>query len=255
MTPLKPEPMKSPSISNFLEDDYADAYNGWQQDQTPEGNAAFLTSIDPIVQKGITMYGGTDSPLTASRARLLALNASRSYNPSRSRLQSHVLNHMQGLQRIARKQQEVIRVPERMRLEQHRLRAYETEFQDELGRAAGDAEIADKLGISLERLASIRKYGSNLTTGQVSRVDPESAVGSRLPGDFDTTRSWVKLVHQDLPPIDQQILELTLGMHGTKKLTNTEIANRLGLSPGAISQRKAKIQSLLDQEKDLSPFL
>lgn len=243
-----------PSLDSFLEDDYADAYKTWQSDQSPAGNAAFMSVIDPIVQKGVKMYGD-DSPITASKARLLALNAARSYNPKRSRLQSHVLTHMQGLQRMKRQQQEVIRMPERMVLEQHRLRTYEQELADELGRPPSDNEISDKLGISSDRLSKIRRYGSSLSGGQLSQIDPDNAVGSSVPGDFESRNAWVRLVHHDLAPLDQQILELTLGLNGTKKLSNAEIARRLGRSPGAISQRKLKIQELLDQEKALSPFI
>jgi IS30 family transposase len=50
-------------------------------------------------------------------------------------------------------------------------------------------------------------------------------------------------------------MELTLGMFGNKKHSNAEIAQKLGRSPGAITQRKIKIQQLLDQEYELSPFI
>ena len=50
-------------------------------------------------------------------------------------------------------------------------------------------------------------------------------------------------------------MEWSLGLHGREKLSNKEIANKLLRSPGAISQRKAKIQQLLRQEETLSPFM
>ena len=53
------------TFDNYLEEQYRPAYEAWQADQTPEGNATFLKAVDPIVQKGIKMYGG-DSPLVAS---------------------------------------------------------------------------------------------------------------------------------------------------------------------------------------------
>jgi DNA-binding NarL/FixJ family response regulator len=46
-------------------------------------------------------------------------------------------------------------------------------------------------------------------------------------------------------------MEHTLGMNNKKVLSNQEIARKLGLSPGAISQRKARIQQLLDRREDL----
>jgi hypothetical protein len=57
-----------------------------------------------------------------------------------------------------------------------------------------------------------------------------------------------------MDPINQKIMEHSLGLHGQPRLPNHEIAKLLRLSPGAISQRKARIQQTLDKESELSPF-
>lgn len=241
---------------DYLEDEYRPAYETWQQNQTPEGNAAFLQAINPVVQKGIQMYG-SDSPLSASRGRLMALDAMRKYDPKRSRLQSHLLNQMQGLRRVTQQQQNVLRVPERILLESQRLRAYQQELSDELGREPSDAELSDRLGVSPQRLAKIRTYQPGMTSGQVEAIDPLSGGSAgRLPGSRNEASDlWVQIVHQDLNPIDQKILEMSLGLNGQPKRSNQEIAKALGRSPGAITQRKVRIQSLLNQEQQLSPFI
>lgn len=243
-------------LNDYLEDEYRPAYAAWKQNQTPEGNAAFLKEIDPVVQKGIKMYG-SDSPLAASRGRLMALDAMQKYDPKRSRLQSHLLNQLQGLRRISQQQQSVIRVPERILLESQRLRQYHQEMSDELGREPSDAELADRLGVPTSRLAKIRSYQPGMTSGQAEAIDPLSGgMAGRIPGkQNEASDLWLQVVHQDLNPLDQRILELSLGMHGNPKLSNHEIAAKLGRSPGAISQRKIRIQKLLDQEQDLSPFI
>lgn len=241
---------------DYLEDEYRPAYETWQQNQTPEGNAAFLHAINPVVQKGIQMYGG-DSPLSASRGRLMALDAMRKYDPKRSRLQSHLLNQMQGLRRVSQQQHNVLRVPERILLESQRLRTYQQELSDELGREPSDAELSDRLGVSPQRLAKIRTYQPGMTSGQVEAIDPLSGgAAGRLPGSHsEASDLWVQVVHQDLNPIDQKILEMSLGLNGQPKRSNQEIAKALGRSPGAITQRKVRIQSLLNQEQELSPFI
>jgi len=242
-------------MDDYLEDDYRPAYETWQQNQTPEGNATFLREIDPIVQKGIQLYG-SGSPLAASKGRLLALQAARKYNPQRSRLQSHMLTQMQGLRRLQRKQHQVIRVPERVLLENQRLQESTQELTDGLGREPTDNELADKLGLSLARIAKIRQYQPGMSSGQAAARDPEGGgVASRLPGRQPAEQLWLDIVYDDLGPLDQKIMELSLGMHGQTPVSNQEIARRLSRSPGAISQRKIRIQQLLDQEQDLSPFL
>lgn len=242
-------------MNDYLEDEYKPAFQSWQQNQTPEGNAALLKVLDPIVQKGIKMYGA-DSPLTSSRAKLLTLEAVRKYDPTRARLQSHLLNQMQGLRRINRQQHQVISVPERVLLDNQRLHGYTQELSDELGRDPTDAELSDKLGMSMSRLKKIRSYQPGVNTGRLDAIDPlTGGTASIIPNQQDSADLWGEVVYQGLGPLDQRIMELTLGMRGHKKLSNQEIANKLNRSPGAVTQRKNKIQQLLNKEQTLSPFI
>jgi DNA-directed RNA polymerase specialized sigma subunit len=242
-------------MNSYLEDEYKPAYEAWKTDQTPTGNAALLQAIHPIVQKGIQMYGG-DSPLAASRGRLMALDAVRKYDPKRSRLQSHLLNQMQGLRRVSQQQSQVMRVPERVLLENQQLHKHTQKLLDDTGREPTDAELADRMGISLPRIAQIRKFQPGMSSGQAEERNPMSggAVG-QIPGQRDAADLWAEVVYQDLSPMDQSIMERTLGMRGHKKMSNQDLARHLSRSPGAITQRKMKIQQLLDQERELSPFI
>lgn len=242
-------------MNSIVQDEYLPAFESWQANKTPEGNAEFLKAIDPVVQKGIQMYGGS-SPLAASRAKLLAIEAANKFDPSRSRLQSHMLNQMRGLQRITRKQHEVIKAPEKVLLDNYKLNQGKQELEDELGREPTDAELSDRLGISLTRLAKIRSFQPGVSLSQVSGDEGnQQAPASIMPGKEDNQSYWQEIVYQDLNPVDQKIMELTLGLHGHKKLSNLEIAKKLNRTPGAITQRKMRIQQLLDQEQQYSPFL
>jgi DNA-directed RNA polymerase sigma subunit (sigma70/sigma32) len=241
---------------DYLEPEYKPAFEAWKSNQTPQGNAEFLKAIRPVVDKGIQMYGD-DSPLARSQGKLLALEAMQKYDPGRSRLQSHLLNQMQGLRRISQQQHNVLKVPERILLESQKLKKYQQELEDELGRPASDAELADKLGVNPSRLSKIRSYQPGMTSGQAEVADPVGGgYSGYIPGkQNEASDLWLQIVYQDLNPTDQQILEYTLGLNGRPKLSNQELAKKLGRSPGAISQRKIKIQKLLDQEQELSPFI
>jgi DNA-directed RNA polymerase specialized sigma subunit len=242
-------------MNDYLEDEFRPAFQTWQADKTPTGNAAFLKAIDPVINQGLQAYGD-DSPLLRSRARLLALDAANKYDPKRSRLRSHIVTNMQGLRRISRQQNQIVNAPERIVLENHKLRSATQELADELGREPTDAELSDFMRVSIPRIAKIRKYQPGFSTGQAE--SPESnfeSMASRLPGDTGASDLWLQVVHQDLDPIDQQILEMTLGMNNRRKFSNLEIAKALNRTPAAITQRKEKIQRLLDQEQALSPFI
>ena len=62
---------------------------------------------------------------------------------------------------------------------------------------------------------------------------------------------WHEFVYNDLNEVDKAIMEYTLGLHGIKKLPATEIAKKLNISPGAISQRSQRIQAKLNQREEL----
>ena len=238
---------------DYLEPEYKDAFEAWKKDETPEGNASMLSAIDPIIQKGVSMYGGGENPLTRSRARRLAIQGLSNYDRGRSRLQSHLLNQMQGLRRITRQQHDIIGVPERVLLDNQKIHRHEQELRDRLGRDPSDAELADKAGVSTKRLKYVREWQPGLTTGQLSAADPGASPGVRSLEE--NRNAWLEVVYDRLPPIDQKIMEWSLGLHGREKLSNREIAAKLNRSAGAISQRKAKIQQIIRQEEFLSPFI
>jgi DNA-directed RNA polymerase specialized sigma subunit len=64
----------------------------------------------------------------------------------------------------------------------------------------------------------------------------------------------VEAVYGDLDGMGQQIMEWTLGLHGSPMLSNQEIAQKLKLSASAVSQRKAVIQKRLDAMLDIGLF-
>jgi hypothetical protein len=239
--------------TDYLEDDYRSPYETWQADQTPEGNATMLKAIDPIIQKGISAHVGKSSPLVASRARKIALDGVRGYDPARSRLQTHLMNRLQSLKRAQRQMSQVVSAPERILLDRAKLEEYTQEMEDEMGREPTDAEIANRTGFAPRRLKHIRGYRHAVAEGRLDAIDPGLAPG--MAPDPKAQQAWVEMIYDELPPMDQKILEYSLGLHGRKRLSNQEIALKLKRSPGAITQRKQRIQVMLDQEQDISPFL
>jgi|TARA_R110000824_G_scaffold82768_4_gene207411 DNA-directed RNA polymerase sigma subunit (sigma70/sigma32) len=161
---------------------------------------------------------------------------------------------MKGLQRITKQQHEVVRAPERVLLDRFRLQGHEQELTDKLGREGTDAELADKSGFSLKRIKHIRGWQPGMTSSQLEAISPNLA-GGQFMGDEKSQSAWLEVVYDSLSPMDQKVMELSLGLHGRKPLSNKEIAKKLKRTPGAISQRKNNIQGIIRQEESLSPFL
>jgi DNA-directed RNA polymerase specialized sigma subunit len=259
-----PKPSVKPAIppipgmdqpTSYLEPHYADLYNSWKTDPTPQASSSLLKTIDPVIKEALKSYGGTrqESPTLRSKAKLLALEAMQKYDPTRSKLKTHLLTQFQGLRRMAAKENQIISVPEQVMLDQGHLREAENRLRDKLGRDPSDWELIDETGLSLKRISYIRSMKPTFAEGKLTTVDEEGSSMSvpAIAAQQTEDKGWQEFIYSDLHPIDQVIMEHTLGMNNKKVLSNQEIARKLGLSPGAISQRKARIQQLLDRREDL----
>jgi len=254
-TPLEEQGFFSREGSNRLEPELQEAYKEWRKQPGLAQSSNMLSLLQPTIDKAISAHVGKSDPLLRSRARRMALDALPNYDPQRAKLSTHVISQLQGLKRVSRQQTQVLKLPERIALDQSHLRDAEAEMELDLGRAPSTAELADRTGLSLARLAQMRNY-------QTARPEGSYAAGGEgdNEGGFDPailpppTKLHLELTYADLAPVNQKILEWTLGLHGQKRLTNQQIATKLGLTPGAISQRKERIQALLDREKTLFPF-
>lgn len=236
-----------------IEPDFADAWTAWKNEPSPINNSALLGKVQPILDTSLRHYGGgTTSPTLRSRAKLLALDAFRTYDPARGKLKTHLYSHMQGLQRYAAREQNVISLPERVALDHAHMIEAETALRDRFGRDPSDAELSDHIGLSAKRLQYIRQSHVPVSEGAASVIDDEGDMNDpavSIPGARNT--AWETFVYHDLGSTDKLIMDYTLGRNGRPKLPTNKIAQRLGITPSAVSQRTAKIQTLLDMRDRL----
>lgn len=238
----------------FLESEFSEPYKAWKADPTPQAASGLLKAVNPVLTAAMRSYGTQGSPTLRSRAKILALDAIAKYDPSRSALRTHLMSQLQGLRRFSAKETQAISIPEQVSLDLGKLREGENFLRDKYGRDPSDTELADYAGLSIKRISYIRKakptYAeSSLQSGFEEDDDVYSPAVASRPGKG--IYQWHNLVYNDLDPRDQIIMEHTFGMHGKPVLSNQEIARRIGISPGAISQRRAKIQAKLDLREDL----
>lgn len=232
---------------------YSDVYTTWQQNQTPAGNVAALQSLQPVIEGAIKTHVGTSSPNLVSRARKLTLEGLRSYDPTKgTKLQTHLYNNLMGLKRINRQQTNILKVPERISLDRYHLDQASKELEAELGHEPSTKELSDRVNLSIGRIARVREYKPAVAEGTLESISSQIFGGVHSP-EQNKLPIWHQIVYEDLMPIDQRIMEHGLGLFGNKQLNNEAIARKLKVTPGYISQRKAKIQQMLDQV-ELSPF-
>jgi len=236
-----------PSLGK-LEPEFQEPYLRYRNNPDPQNATALLDSLKPVIQSGVRTYVGRENPLSNSRARKLALQAVKTYDPTRARLSTHVHNYLKGLRRITEQQTRAVRIPERALLDRTRLVRGEAELEEELGREPTATELADYLGMSPRRIEMLRRLQSGVSQSTLAFSGPETQGWSPAVSQPQTD-TWLRLVHADQDRTNQKIMEWTFGMYGAPRLTNQQIAKKLNLSPGAVSQRKAKIQQLLDQDE------
>lgn len=233
-----------------LEDNYAQEFGAWQQTPNPQTTGQLLRKLQPVMDRGIRAHvGPRSSPVLRSHARRITLNALRTYDPVRARLGTHITNHLKGLRRASRQQQQVMRVPERVSLDQQFLHEAEIELHDRLGREPSLMELADHTGVSRDRINHVRKFRPPVAEGSLLAVtDIGGEATSFAPAvEQDNTPVTLEAVYGDLDATNQKIMDWSLGLHGAQQMSNQDIARRLRVSPGAVSQRKAQIQKRIDE--------
>jgi DNA-directed RNA polymerase specialized sigma subunit len=167
-------------------------------------------------------------------------------------MKTHLLSQLQSLRRAAADERDIISLPDAVRYDYQHLLEHEQNLADEMGRSPSDGEISDSSGLSPKRIAYIRQYRGAVSEGAAhqSRDGGQRDVASQAV-NYDPAEAWTNFIYTDLSPTDQVILDLTLGRNGNPRIPTQEIAKRLGITSGAVSQRTAKIQKLLDAQHEL----
>lgn len=237
---------------SFLEPSLAPHFQAWKKSPGPETTDRLLQAVHPILDEALRTYGGASStsPNLRSRAKQLALDAMGRYDPRQAKLRTHLLVQLQGLRRHAARQDQAIRLPEQMLLDRRHVSMAENDLRETLGRDPSDAETADKSGFSLKRIAKLRTLPGAFAESTLTHATEEGASlwEPNVQGHMQagSANAWASLVYHDLDPIDQVILEHSLGLHNKPVLANQDIAHKLKISPGAVSQRRQRIQTKLD---------
>lgn len=238
---IKPRPV--PISAPPTPDAAGAAHAAYVSDPTPERADAYLAAIKPWLSTAVRAYAGPDAPPSVwSRGRRIALDAAPKYDAAKgAQLRTYLMTHWQGLRRAAAQASSPVRVPEQSAIDSSRLDRHAADLRADLGRDPSDAELADASGIPLTRIARARKA----TRAVAESAIPEGVAHVETAETLDDRDARIRFLHHSLPPTDQLVLEMSLGLHGRPKAGTAEIAEALGVTPGAVSQRKTRIERLL----------
>lgn len=219
----------------------ATAYDDWKANPTPDALAGVLRELEPTIISEAQRYPGPREVLRA-RARSLAIGAVRTYDPSRgASLRTWVSAGLQPLSRYG-KRISVVRPPEVAYRRAAELNARERELREDLGRDPSDAELADYVGMAVDRVSNLRgRFGSVIAQSQVFTDDESGDAAFQAETVPPVTDTAAEMVYESMTPRDRSIYDAKTGRGGAKPEQNAAIAKRLGLSPAAVSQVSASL--------------
>lgn len=221
----------------------------WQKNPTSEDTAYLLQKMKPTINSAMTSYAPGHAKDLAVKAANLTLNALKTYDPNKGTDPStHVFHNLKRLNRYANRRANIIPISEQASLEYRYLQQVRNEFIDTFDREPSDLELADRTGYSLKKVNKI--LDGNKVTSETSTINPENNNSTVFSSDI-TDKDIFEYVYRSVGPIDQKIMEWSAGAHGKKPLSNIEIAQKLKVTPAAVSQRRSKILDMISQAKGL----
>jgi DNA-directed RNA polymerase specialized sigma subunit len=236
----------------LLETPYQEAYQRWKGDNSPTTTAAFLKTIEPVIEKQLYRFSVDDRNTLRPHAKLITLKAMDNYDPTKASLNTYLSTHLQRLNRVQMKQRNIIPVPEKKQYDAQRIQFATNELTEELGRSPTITEVSERTYLSPKRIEAVMRARADINSGRYDSEGGEDdafhAPSVSSPLDLQTK---LDLIYPDLNGHQKLILEHTLGLYGKRKLSNNDIARKLRVSPAFISQQKQRIQRLLDQSDSL----
>ncbi|GHT30359.1 hypothetical protein FACS1894214_0050 [Planctomycetales bacterium] len=248
LLPADLESLQTKKPSSYLEPEYEPYYREWKERPSDRSREKLLDAISPVIEKNIKLIGGADPNYLSIKGKVLAMKAMDRYDPDKSAMSTFLSYQLMPLRQKARQQMNMTGIPDRVLQDVHRLEGAENELEDVLGRAPTTDELADKLGVSIKHIEKIRKSGHARNSGSFETPDEEGGTSSpevRRTMDSKYLHEYV-LSALDSDPVSKYIYETDNGLFGRQPASVTALAERFKLSPGAISQRRAKIYEIVN---------
>ena len=221
-------------------------YTAWKADPSPNNLSRVVKSMDNAIGYKLTSMGISDNPQMRHQARLYAADAIQKFDPaSGANLRTWTQSQLQSLQRYRRETQGPVKVPDRASIDAWAIERASRELEDELGFEPDVKQLADKAGLSVKRIAAVRKI-----TRPVASSAQMYEEGVEMP---DFLGEALEYVYDEADGVDRKIIEHTTGYGGAPVLNKKDIAMKLGISPSQVTRRADRIGlrvSEMDQDME-----
>ena len=223
----------------------ADLVKAWQKDEKEDYTAELLSRMKPTISSAFRTYAPGMENRLAVKAANLTLDALRHFNPTAGTEPSTwVYKNLHRLTRFSAQSSNIISVSEAESKDMATVRKAVDDFIDRKGRDPSVAELADLTGLSRKKVDKLLDKLNNVTVSESSTLTEDNQRDTVSSSGL-TDNDYFEYVYMSVDPISQKIMEWTSGLHGKPILSNNQIAEKLHMSPAAVSQRKNKIEDKL----------
>ena len=208
-----------------------------------------IKSLDPLLQSQINRYSHPSIPRSAleAEARKLALEAFKTYDPSKAQLGTHVVNHQKHLQRYVLNYVNIGKIPENRALAVGKFQKIKQNLMEDLGREPNITELADSLTWApreVERMENELRKDLSITTGGEDEAFFENILYST-----DETSELIQFIYYDSEPEDKLIIEYSFGFGGKPRLEVKDIALHIGKPEVYVRRKRQKFAEKVNNAK------
>jgi len=207
-----------------------------------------MKALDPVIQVEVNKWSGAIArPVLESKAKSLALEAIKSYDPyAGAALATHVTNRLKKLSRKVYTHQDAVRLPEYKKLKVQNLHKANQQLMDVHGREPTNQELADHLAWAPKTLSKVQQaqHAELIESGDMGAgmFENQSVWGS------DSGDGMVDMLYYDMNPEDKLIFEHSTGYSGKPILSNKELRKKTNLTQGQLSYRKRQLVDMFQDQ-------
>jgi len=214
----------------------------WKKTNDPNLLNELLHSFNPIIQREVFKWtGNLPREFIEAEAKRLAVQAFKTYHPSKGALTTHLVTQLKPLSRYVYTYQNIVRIPSEERI--RKISIFKNaidELTTSLQRPPSVNEIADYLKWNKKE---IRKLLKELRPELVSTLD-----FAKEPIYYDErARRILDAIYYSLTPRDQAIFEFLTGYNDRPVLSVDKIAKKFNVPRSYVDNLKNRIRKELKE--------
>jgi DNA-directed RNA polymerase sigma subunit (sigma70/sigma32) len=237
-------------MKTYTKPEELELWKEWKEGSNIAKNK-LIKSLDPLLQHQINRYQHPSIPRSAleAEARKLALEAFKTYDPSKSQLNTHVTNHQKHLQRYVLNYVNIGKIPENRALAVGKFQKIKQNLMEDLSREPNLLELSDALQWSpkeVDRMESELRKDLSITSGGEDEAFFENILYST-----DTTSELFQFAYYEADPEEKVIIEYSTGIGGKPRLEVKDIALRIGKPEVYVRRKRKKFADKINNAKRL----